>query len=1007
MSKVQSMVTIVAPLAKSRVADVGRQIAATLGNPAIQPFRDALEQGARFLHFASLHALERQDGEGDGGHLILELSGDGDERQVVREFAARAAPWIEPLFQSASDWRAGQDLAAYLEHHRRAVGFGLFDNPDLAFCGTPGQTVESILEEERLARAVAEILARPAVGVLPPLGKLEAVRRDLQRPGPTPAATASAAERAWLNEGADPVEEPTLLKKALALGPSFVVTFLWPVLLALLPLCLWLAWPRAWSPRGAIGFVAAVAGLELAFTLVILGVVYLVFRRQEDSDPVSDRGPASDELQAMVARENALDHVQNHMMSCTVLKPGRLRGLTIRLAFWAVATLNAMNPRVGRLGDIGTIHFARWIMIPGTRDLVFFSNFGGSWESYLEDFITKAHAGLTAVWSNTTGFPRSRRLFQDGATDGERFKRYARQSMRHTPFWYCAYPSLTTDNIRTHRRIRCGLDVAETEADAVHWLTNFGSLPRPVEKLETTQIQSLVFGGMKFKPEGRLLVIDLGPDVALNRRWLGDVLPLVAFNDGRYETRPALLSLATSARGLGRLGLPAEAVDSFPAAFTQGMHGPGRERILGDLGPNARDAWDWGQAGNDVALLVYGDTTNAVDALADHVGALCARCGATVAMTQDLTRVGESLSERKEPFGFVDGVSQPAMRGTYRGLRNDDPIHLVEPGEFVLGYPDNRGNVPPGPMMDARHDPGMLLPVAGKANGYPQGLAGNPRLIGYNGSFLVIRHLRQDADGFQRYCRQEGMRLKDAFPDLPLMPGEDGMAAYIGAKMIGRWQDGSSLIRNPYIPASELRQRTGTDPAATTARSESLPVAPAAAPIPAADKQGAAPRRDIKPDNDFLFGTEDPQGLRCPFGAHVRRANPRESLSRGSNDQIAISNRHRILRVGRGYLGQGGKTEGLMFMCLNGDIERQFEFIQQTWMGSTKFHGLSAETDPIAGRGLPGGDGFTIPTRRGPVGLKSLPQFVTVRGGGYFFLPGRQLLNYLATGPGTGAPARA
>ncbi|MBV8455159.1 MAG: hypothetical protein JO122_00915, partial [Acetobacteraceae bacterium] len=66
----------------------------------------------------------------------------------------------------------------------------------------------------------------------------------------------------------------------------------------------------------------------------------------------------------------------------------------------------------GFLSDIGTIHFARWVTPPGTRDLLFFSNFDSSWESYLEDFITLAHAGLTGVWSNSIGFPRSENLFQ-------------------------------------------------------------------------------------------------------------------------------------------------------------------------------------------------------------------------------------------------------------------------------------------------------------------------------------------------------------------------------------------------------------------------------------------------------------------------------------------------------------------------------------------------------------------------------------------------------------------
>ena len=165
----------------------------------------------------------------------------------------------------------------------------------------------------------------------------------------------------------------------------------------------------------------------------------------------------------MVKRENDPDHVQNHMISITLRKPGLTRWITLRLAFWLVLGLASRQFKPGFLGDIGTIHFARWVTLPGTRQVVFLSNYGGSWESYLEDFITKAHNGLTAVWSNTVGFPKAENLFQKGATDGERFKRYARQSMAPTPFWYSAYTTLSTANIRTNAAIRVGLAGAMTD----------------------------------------------------------------------------------------------------------------------------------------------------------------------------------------------------------------------------------------------------------------------------------------------------------------------------------------------------------------------------------------------------------------------------------------------------------------------------------------------------------------------------------------------------------------
>ena len=85
-------------------------------------------------------------------------------------------------------------------------------------------------------------------------------------------------------------------------------------------------------------------------------------------------------------------------------------------------------------------------------------------------------------------------------------------------------------------------------------------------------------------------------------------------------------------------------------------------------------------------------------------------------------------------------------------------------------------------------------------------------------------------------------------------------------------------------------------------------------------------------------------------------------------------------------------------MCLNGDIERQFEFVQQTWLRNPAFHGLTCEKDPVVGDGEEGACSFTIPTREGPVRLSPMDKaFTRVRGGGYFFLPGKRLVNYLAT----------
>ncbi len=195
---------------------------------------------------------------------------------------------------------------------------------------------------------------------------------------------------------------------------------------------------------GLLAFVSALwTGFWVALVILVLtaAVGYVLLRRAEENDSLEERASARATNAAMFARENQRGHAQNHMISVTQRKPGVIRWFTTRLAFWAIGQFATHFTDLDFSGRIGTIHFARWVTVPRSPDLLFFSNYDASWESYLEDFITRAHDGLTAIWSNSIGFPRSRNLFQGGATDGERFKRYARQSMVPTRFWYSAYPA--------------------------------------------------------------------------------------------------------------------------------------------------------------------------------------------------------------------------------------------------------------------------------------------------------------------------------------------------------------------------------------------------------------------------------------------------------------------------------------------------------------------------------------------------------------------------------------
>jgi deferrochelatase/peroxidase EfeB len=218
-----------------------------------------------------------------------------------------------------------------------------------------------------------------------------------------------------------------------------------------------------------------------------------------------------------------------------------------------------------------------------------------------------------------------------------------------------------------------------------------------------------------------------------------------------------------------------------------------------------------------------------------------------------------------------------------------------------------------------------------------------------NSTFVVYRKMHMHAARFRAY-------MEAAADGIP------GGADYVAAKLVGRWQDGTPLIASPLGPDEAV----AGDPARV---------------------------------NDFRYG-DDPNGLSCPIGAHIRRANPRdhEGFFGGK-----LSNRHRIVRRGRTYgpplapgvLEDDGQDRGLIFKCYNADIERQFEVIQTRWVDDGDPFGMGADKDPLIGCPVDGG-GRMIIQGRPPVVLGGMPAFTTVRGGEYLFRPGLQALRWLS-----------
>lgn len=210
----------------------------------------------------------------------------------------------------------------------------------------------------------------------------------------------------------------------------------------------------------------------LASAPVTVAIIVLWLRVLERRDASQDAPPVDPKmLREMARREDWIP--QNHMGSLVLIKPGALRMILIRAGHRGLGLVLRIQARSGYLGSMRTIHFAHWAMVNNKSRLMFFSNFDQTWESYLDDFIEKAHAGLTLAWCCGVGFPPTRFLVKDGASHGRQFKEWARHSMTVSRFWYSAYKDLTAEQIERNFRIAIGLRKQTlSDKDAALWIND-------------------------------------------------------------------------------------------------------------------------------------------------------------------------------------------------------------------------------------------------------------------------------------------------------------------------------------------------------------------------------------------------------------------------------------------------------------------------------------------------------------------------------------------------------
>jgi hypothetical protein len=344
---------------------------------------------------------------------------DGDVSAFLGKLIRRAGKGLRKIFSCCQGFGADTDLLHWMKEHNAP--------PIAAYVNWRGRTVRQIREEAALYDALENYLDRNHATLY---GLRSSEVHDKLR------AFVNAEQSA---------ERLTLSKEA----PT----------------------PIGWQIKNLLHMIGfPLLGLLLS-PLLLVGAPFYLFalRRLEKSDPVVC--PMVDQ-QYSENLSSFEDHdVTNQFSAMGSLKPGLVRLLTTGVVLKTVNYGARHITRPGRLGRIRSIHFARWVFVAGRERMIFCSNYDGSVESYMDDFINKTGFGLNASFSNGIGYPITNWLVQDGCIDERNYKEYLRRHSLPSQVWYKAYPGLSAVDLERNTRIRQGLEMSSmTDEQARDWV---------------------------------------------------------------------------------------------------------------------------------------------------------------------------------------------------------------------------------------------------------------------------------------------------------------------------------------------------------------------------------------------------------------------------------------------------------------------------------------------------------------------------------------------------------
>ncbi len=428
-------------------------------------------------------------------------------------------------------------------------------------------------------------------------------------------------------------------------------------------------------------------------------------------------------------------------------------------------------------------------------------------------------------------------------------------------------------------------------------------------------------------------------DAGAGRAWLRALLPRVTTAEPWGSGKPTTtLNLSVTADGLRALGVPDAVLATFSHEFRAGM--PARAETLGDAGPSDPATWEPELRGAGLHVLA---TVNALD---------------DGALAHEITRLhSDAASAAASPWPTSSAPSCSPARASTSATPTASPSRR-SPGAATTRATGASAAASPRPR--AR---GVRSPQASSSSATRTRTRASIR----SARCRARRPTPSDARA-PTWCGASSTRTWRSSATCCARPPRSTTEATtrsLAAKVVGRWPNGTPLVLSPDAPIADFDAKTATA-------------------------------------NAFRYAGEDPDGRRCPLGAHIRRTNPRDALGFDG----LLSFRHRIIRRGMPYgpplAAEAAEDDhvdrGLIFVCFNASISRQFEGIQAQWINDGNVFGLGHDSDFLMGD--PNGTGKMTVEGDPPFFLGPQGPFVTTRGGAYLFVPGMAALAALAAPAG-------